>query len=87
MSVIKFPEQEAQTPKQFLKQSAEIMGIEEVEKVLIACKCKDGQWVTGYFRVNFAERMEGMGHIQADTIDKMILENAERYKLHEHPDL
>ena len=52
--------------------------------VAVVLKCADGEWRTGYFDMDFCERLQAISHLQMDVYDKMILENAERYHLHTH---
>lgn len=54
-------------------------GVVDPQSVMFAMKAKDGEWVTGYCNMTFAERQEGVAHQQIDVIDSMLRANPERY--------
>jgi hypothetical protein len=78
--IFKFPfdEKDAITPTEFLHNTMNVID-DNTESIVIACKNKDGTWLTGYFEADRGTRNEALGHIQADIIDQMIKSNPERY--------
>ena len=40
---------------------------------------KNKEMCTGYYNLDMGQRMECVGHIQADIIDQMISENIDKY--------
>jgi hypothetical protein len=76
-----FPDTKERTIKESIENSANIADQQESEAIayVIAVKCKDGSWLTGYHNADWGTRNEALGHIQADIIDQMIRNNPERY--------
>lgn len=77
--IIHFPKSDAERPIDFMAETLDTVKEREVESIVIACKMKDGEVMTGYFNADFGTRQEICGHIQCDIIDQMILSNSERY--------
>jgi hypothetical protein len=78
--IINFPKNESdQTADEFLQESVQLTLDGDPVGITIAVKCKDGTVMTGYWHVDFGQKAEIIGHLQADMIDQMILNNLERY--------
>jgi hypothetical protein len=77
--IIHFPQTESYDAADFLEESKDIFKAHEVESVVVICKCKDGEWLTGYHNCDFGTKNEALGHLQADIIDQMIMANIDRY--------
>lgn len=64
---------------QWFKESFDFCKSEDCQTLLIAGKTKDGDFVTGYFRMDIAEKNEAVGHIQADIMDGYLKSNINKY--------
>jgi hypothetical protein len=72
-------------PLLFMKQVVQQHEAEDnADAVVVAIKLKTGEWALGYCNAGFDRRLEAMAQINVDVIDMMILNNPERYGLHEH---
>lgn len=76
--VIKFQSKE-QKLEQWFKESFGFCKEQDCQTLLIAGKTKDGDFVTGYFRMDVAEKCEAVGHIQADIMDGYMKANIGKY--------
>lgn len=79
--IIHFPKSQATTATDFMAESYDVVKENEVESIIVCCKCKNGEVMTGYFNADFGTKQEMLGHIQADVIDEMILANLDRYNM------
>jgi len=69
-------------PNEFLRSLPESVG-EPVTAVIFTAKLATGEWMSGWC-AGVGTMQEGLGHLQADVIDRMIRANTERYGLHTH---
>ena len=52
----------------------------KIDNLMIVCKDKyNKEMATGYCNLDMGQKMEMLGHVQADIIDQMIRENIDRY--------
>lgn len=65
--------------EEFLEDTTAKLRDIDIEGIIIAAKCTDGTVITGYYKRDFSERQELVGHIQCDIIDQMIIANMDRY--------
>lgn len=60
----------------FLDKIKEEAGDQQIDNVIIACKCNNGDVITGYTKnLDYGTRMELVGHLQSDIIKTMIDNN------------
>ena len=64
----------------YLEEFKEFIKNNKIDNLMIVCKDKTNkEMCTGYFNLDVGEKMEMLGHIQADITDEMIKENIDRY--------
>lgn len=65
---------------EFLQDFIQKLEDEKAVSCLLVIKTEDGFIITGYYKCDFGERLELLGHIQCDIIDQMIRANPDRYR-------
>lgn len=71
---------EAENALDYLKECIKMVKKDKIDNIMICCKDKQHkEMCTGYFNLDIGQKMEMVGHIQADITDAMIRENIDRY--------
>lgn len=64
----------------YLKKIIKEIEENEIDNLMICYKDKKNrQMCTGYFNLDQGQRMECVGHMQADIMDSMVAENINKY--------
>jgi putative heme iron utilization protein len=77
--IIKFKTQ-ADNIQGYLKEFIKMVKRDKIDNIMICCKDKQHkEMCTGYFNLDMGQKMEMVGHIQADITDEMIRTNINDY--------
>jgi len=80
--IINFKSKEQKLAEWF-KESFNFCKEQGCKTLLIAGKTADGEFVTGYFRMDLCEKQEAVGHLQADIMsgymDDFLQKNIGKY--------
>lgn len=65
---------------EYLENLIEIIKRDEIDNFMICYKDKKSrEMCTGYFNLDMGQKMECVGHIQADIMDQMVAVNIDKY--------
>lgn len=63
----------------WIKDCFDAMKRNDCKTALVVCKASNGDYVTGYFNMDTAEKNEAVGHIQVDILDGYLKANINKY--------
>lgn len=59
----------------WIEESIDFIKSNNCKSMLVLAKTQDDEFITGYFRMDTAERNEAIGHIQADILMQVVKDN------------